>query len=104
MVVCIWGGCKFVQVHDRVQVNDWYPYHEDKVTSMDDWFHGQESEIMPNIAMGILRPWKILWAAVYLSARAPISGASDQYGWGQFSCDVDFEVFLNSASVSMHLA
>ena len=71
---------------------------------MDDWFHGQESVIMPNIAMGILRHGKSCGQLFIYLQELPSQVHQISNGWGQFSCDVDFEVFLNSASVSMHLA
>ena len=71
---------------------------------MDDLVHGQESIIMPNIAMGVLRQrksWRQLF--VYLQELpSQLHWISNR--WVQFSCDVDFEVLLNLSSVSMHLA
>ena len=47
-----------VQTHARVQVNQWYPYHKDQFTTMDDWVHCQEPVVVQNIAEGVLRQRK----------------------------------------------
>ena len=70
---------------------------------MDDQVHGQESVKVPNVVMGVLRqgePCRELF--VYLQDLL-----SQVYrirnGWGQFSHDMNFEVFFNLGSVSLHL-
>ena len=70
---------------------------------MDDWVHSQESVVVPNIAMGVLNQGKPCGPLfVYLQEFLPqVYRISN--GWGQFSSDMNFEVFFILGSVSLHL-
>ena len=88
-MVIDWLVVNLIQTHARVQVDQWYPYHQHKFTTMDDWVHCQESVIVPNIAVQVLRqgkpcghlfvypqefPSQVHWRLHWISN-----------GWGQFS-------------------
>ena len=71
---------------------------------MHDWAYGQKPVIMPNIALGVLKKGKsceqlFVYPQKFLSQVYMVS-----YGWGQFAGCMDFQVFPNLDSVSLHLA
>ena len=70
---------------------------------MDDWVHGQESVIVSNIAIGVLRQGKPCRQLFVYPQELLLQVYRISNGCSQFSHDVNLEVFFNLGSVSLHL-